>query len=283
MNLLRYFLAIALALGIHGIALSYTEQKKEINTSLNQQNSGLQLQIMQVAPAAVKPQTQAEKLKKSSNTKNQKKAATKKVVDKKTAQKQVKQATKTAPTKKPTKPLLTSNTKVQKKSNKQQKAAKNNTQKQTQVAPAAISKQDKKAQEKNKLEKISEKEPELTKTAPPVDLDQKQPNKQAQSTITQTSQSKPKLVKKPQFAAQPAPASYPKLARKRGWQGIVLIEILIDEQGQQVSRNIIQSAGHQVLDNAALKAVKKWQFSASTENGKAVPYRTRIPINFKLN
>lgn len=272
MNALRYLLAIATALVIHGFAFSHTEKNREIKASLQQQNNGLQLQIQQVAKAAPKTQLDEKKDKNSSNTKETNKT---KVVEKK----QAKQPTKQPENKAPKKISKPSKQKVQEKS----KPVKKQSEK---IKQHTAAKQEKITQKKNKQkDKVinkAEKKPEIAKTEPIVDQNQKNTEKNAQESISQTSQSLPKLIDKPLFSAQPTAVKYPKLARKRGWQGIVLVEVWIDDQGKQVKQIIIESAGHKSLDDAALKAIKQWQFASSVQGNVAVAHRVRIPVNFQL-
>ncbi|WP_052771956.1 energy transducer TonB [Vibrio mexicanus] len=61
-----------------------------------------------------------------------------------------------------------------------------------------------------------------------------------------------------------------------------MIEVWLDEDGKQIKQNLIQSSGHQILDERALKTIKEWQFSRRLEDGIAVAHRVHIPINFKL-
>lgn len=91
------------------------------------------------------------------------------------------------------------------------------------------------------------------------------------------------VIAKPLFAAPPEPPSYPKLARKRGQQGTVWVEVLLGETGQQIRAEVYQSSGASLLDRAALSVVKKWQFIAHRINGVAVASRIRIPVEFSLD
>ncbi|MDH5409024.1 MAG: energy transducer TonB [Gammaproteobacteria bacterium] len=50
---------------------------------------------------------------------------------------------------------------------------------------------------------------------------------------------------------------YPSLARKKGWQGRVLLVFLINDQGQIQQVKIKQSSGYALLDNSAVNALGK--------------------------
>nr|WP_269781209.1 energy transducer TonB [Photobacterium carnosum] len=82
---------------------------------------------------------------------------------------------------------------------------------------------------------------------------------------------------------RPSAVNYPKLAKRRGIEGQVLIEVWIDIEGQQLKQKLIKSSGAQILDNAAIVAIKQWHFSSHIVNGKAIAHRVQIPVRFKLD
>ncbi|NVK17770.1 MAG: energy transducer TonB [Methylocystaceae bacterium] len=82
-------------------------------------------------------------------------------------------------------------------------------------------------------------------------------------------------------ANNPKP-KYPKLARKRGWQGRVVLSVHINKDGHPVQIEIRKSSGHKVLDRAALKALKKWTFQPALKGGIRIPSHINIPIRFDL-
>lgn len=90
------------------------------------------------------------------------------------------------------------------------------------------------------------------------------------------------LSTQPSFLEPPRQPSYPSQARRRNQQGVVLLEVRLDERGQQRSVNVLRSSGVDSLDRAALEAVAKWRFQPETAGGRAVPSRVQIPIQFAL-
>ena len=90
------------------------------------------------------------------------------------------------------------------------------------------------------------------------------------------------LSRKPSFREPPRQPVYPSQARRRNQQGVVLVEVRLDERGQQRSLNVLRSSGVDSLDRAALEAVAKWRFRPETTGGQAVPSRVQIPIQFAL-
>lgn len=83
-------------------------------------------------------------------------------------------------------------------------------------------------------------------------------------------------------SAQNPKPKYPKLARKRGWQGRVVLSVHINEEGRPVDIQIKQSSGYKILDRAALKALKKWTFQPAQKGGFRVASHLSIPIRFDL-
>ena len=49
---------------------------------------------------------------------------------------------------------------------------------------------------------------------------------------------------------------YPRIAQMRGWQGEAVIELILDGNGQLISKKINASSGHDVLDKQALTMIE---------------------------
>ena len=81
---------------------------------------------------------------------------------------------------------------------------------------------------------------------------------------------------------EPIELEYPRLSRKLGETGRVLIRIFIDEAGLAKNVQVNRSSGHPRLDEAALSAVQKARFKPYTENGRAVAGWAFIPLEFEL-
>jgi protein TonB len=86
----------------------------------------------------------------------------------------------------------------------------------------------------------------------------------------------------PVFRIPPQPPKYPRLARKRGIEGQVVLRADIGPAGDVHNLLIEQSSGSQLLDQAARKAVQQWQFVPAQANGIAVASYVRIPVDFVL-
>ena len=137
---------------------------------------------------------------------------------------------------------------------------------------------------KKKVSELSDKpqkqqEPDKTVHKP---IEEKMTQPQLASSH-QGATTKPVLVNKPSFISKPVQPIYPRLARKRGLTGVVTYEVWLDEDGQQVSQQLISSSGQTILDKSALKAIKKWKFSPHSINGQKIAHRVRIPVRFNMD
>lgn len=86
-------------------------------------------------------------------------------------------------------------------------------------------------------------------------------------------------VQPPQRIVNVAPA-YPAIARSARVQGVVILEIVIDERGNVAKAEILRSIP--LLDAAALDAVRQWKFLPTQLNGRAVPIVMSVTVNFTL-
>ena len=86
---------------------------------------------------------------------------------------------------------------------------------------------------------------------------------------------------KPLAYVNPAPL-YPRIAREKGWEGIVRLNVLVDKEGAVGLVNIQKSTGFEILDEAALKTVEKWKFSPAQSGSMKFSSRVTIPIQFTL-
>ncbi|ABC33450.1 Periplasmic protein TonB, links inner and outer membranes [Hahella chejuensis KCTC 2396] len=73
---------------------------------------------------------------------------------------------------------------------------------------------------------------------------------------------------------------YPGLATRRGWQGTVLVELLVDALGVPLKVSIKRSSGYSVLDKQALKTLSGWRLAAVSGGGEETIV---VPVVFRLN
>jgi len=73
------------------------------------------------------------------------------------------------------------------------------------------------------------------------------------------------------------PPDYPRLARRRGWEGSALIELTLAADGRVTTAVIVDSTGRDVLDDAALEAVRTWRFVAGRA-GRVAQHRVTFTL-----
>ena len=86
----------------------------------------------------------------------------------------------------------------------------------------------------------------------------------------------------PLYASNPPP-EYPMPARRRGIEGTVIIEALIDTSGSVADLRLSASSGYSILDNAALTSVHSWRFQPGTIDGKQQAMWVKVPVRFALS
>ena len=74
---------------------------------------------------------------------------------------------------------------------------------------------------------------------------------------------------------------YPEEALASRVQGVVIIEATIDTLGNVSTARVLR--GQPLLDQAALDAVKEWQFTPTMLNGVAVPVIMTVTVNFTMD
>jgi periplasmic protein TonB len=73
---------------------------------------------------------------------------------------------------------------------------------------------------------------------------------------------------------------YPQIAQSARVQGIVIIEATIDPSGKVTDTRLLRSIP--LLDQAALDAVRQWEYEPTLLNGVAVPVIMTVTVNFTL-
>lgn len=76
---------------------------------------------------------------------------------------------------------------------------------------------------------------------------------------------------------------YPLIARRRGLEGLVKLDVRVSVEGLPVSVKVREGSGHDSLDEAALNAVWHWRFVPAKRGGEAVEASFVVPIRFELN
>jgi protein TonB len=74
------------------------------------------------------------------------------------------------------------------------------------------------------------------------------------------------------------PPVYPVEAETRGEHGSVVVVIHVSENGLASGADLLESSGYDVLDQAAMTAVRKWHFRPAMKEGRPVPFD--MPFRF---
>ncbi|WP_341685188.1 energy transducer TonB [Limnohabitans sp.] len=84
------------------------------------------------------------------------------------------------------------------------------------------------------------------------------------------------------YLNNPAPP-YPRMSRRMGEQGTVLIRVFINTEGRAEKAEIRTSSGYARLDDTALETVKRWRYVPGTRAGVAEAMWFNVPIRFVLD
>jgi TonB family protein len=87
-------------------------------------------------------------------------------------------------------------------------------------------------------------------------------------------------VTPPRLSSKVEP-KYSEEARRAGFEGSVVLSVVVDTDGKPRDLRIIRPLGLG-LDQKALEAVSQWRFFPGTKDGQAVPVQAQIEVNFRL-
>lgn len=89
------------------------------------------------------------------------------------------------------------------------------------------------------------------------------------------------LDNKPQPKKQGAP-KYPAAAKRKGQQGFVVAEFIIDEHGK-VTQVTIKQSSDPIFEKPTINAIRSWLFTPGEKGGRKVKTRTRVKIPFNIS
>ena len=62
-----------------------------------------------------------------------------------------------------------------------------------------------------------------------------------------------------------------------------MLEVVVAPDGTAANVRVLQSSGHEPLDDSALRTVRtSWRFIPARQDGVPVPSRVTVPIRFRL-
>lgn len=82
---------------------------------------------------------------------------------------------------------------------------------------------------------------------------------------------------RPVYAPKP---TYPLIARRKKWEGKASVRLLVDQNGRVYEAHLVSSSSHEILDQAALKALKEWRFPKACQSCE--PRFYTVPVSFFL-
>jgi protein TonB len=85
----------------------------------------------------------------------------------------------------------------------------------------------------------------------------------------------------PSYLYNPQPA-YPREARLARREGVVLLNVVVSDEGRVTAVTISKSSGDSGLDSAAVAAVKAWRFHPAQMAGRAIAAPVQFPVRFRL-
>jgi len=96
-----------------------------------------------------------------------------------------------------------------------------------------------------------------------------------------TTRAEPGVRARPRYRSNPEPI-YPASARLRRQEGLVLLRVDVAADGRASGVALEKSSGVSALDEAALEAVRGWEFEPARVGARAVASRIEVPVRFKL-
>lgn len=83
------------------------------------------------------------------------------------------------------------------------------------------------------------------------------------------------------YRSHPRP-EYPAQARRDRQEGVVLLKVQIGPDGRPADVALQRSSGFPLLDESAIRAVKRWTFEPATAVGLPVASQVEVPVRFNL-
>lgn len=91
----------------------------------------------------------------------------------------------------------------------------------------------------------------------------------------------PVVASMPVRAVRTPPPTYPDALACEGVGGLVELTLTINANGRVGNVGLRQSSGQRLLDEAAVAAVRDWEFAPATRAGQPIPATISVPMNFR--
>ncbi len=83
------------------------------------------------------------------------------------------------------------------------------------------------------------------------------------------------------LAALQGEVKYPEFAKKAGIEGRVFVQFVVDENGNVQNPKVTRGV-HKLLNQEAVRAVRKMKFTPGKQRGKPVKVQMSLPVTFRL-
>ena len=75
---------------------------------------------------------------------------------------------------------------------------------------------------------------------------------------------------------------YPRKARTAGWEGTTVLKVRVDPGGRPGLVTVDRTSGFELLDRAAVKAMRRWEFHPARNGDRTVASWVKVPVSFQL-
>lgn len=99
---------------------------------------------------------------------------------------------------------------------------------------------------------------------------------------TTTQLAPPGIRATPLYRKNPEPP-YPPAARRRRQEGLVVLTVAVNAQGRATRVELKQSSGFPLLDDAATRSVREWDFEPARLGTVALASEIEVPVRFQLS
>lgn len=123
--------------------------------------------------------------------------------------------------------------------------------------------------------------------SPPQSMGEPQPEADKPADLSAGRQNageaeQPAIEATPLYRQNPPPA-YPPLARRRGQEGTVQLDVLVNSRGGVNAVRLAETSGHDLLDRAAMAGVQTWLFEPGKRGEQTIDMWVRVPIRYALH
>ena len=75
---------------------------------------------------------------------------------------------------------------------------------------------------------------------------------------------------------------YPRKARTAGWEGTTVLKVRVDRGGRPGLVTVDRTSGFELLDRAAMRAMRRWEFHPARNGDRTVASWVKVPVSFQL-